>query len=326
METLHLQGDGKDPQGATVADAAKVFEARLFPEGGEQAETSPDAGEQPDEPAAPPTSEEPEAGKPADAEPESKPTPRSRKLKFGDEEEEVSEDEAYLGYMRTRDYTQKTQALAEERRRAEAEQRQTREARAQYSQALEAAKRSMDALIPREPNWAEMRAKGATDAQIAEAAATYQEWKSERDRIEAEQTRIAKEVADEHQKELDARAAAEESKLLEKLPEWRDPAVGKAEREKLYLWLRDKQGFTEDQIESIADHRLIVSMYHDMLFEDAQEKKSSAQPRRSTTRTLAPQPASPPKKPVDETARRKAQLAKSGKTSDAAKVFELLDI
>lgn len=56
---------------------------------------------------------------------------------IGDEELEVTEDELLSGYQRQRDYTRKTQEVAEQRKSLESELEQTQAERAKYAKALE---------------------------------------------------------------------------------------------------------------------------------------------------------------------------------------------
>jgi hypothetical protein len=321
MSDQSAQSGGTDPQ-STVAHAADIFEARLFPDGEHEAEPKP--GEEKPPKADPSPEPKPDAGEgeeTAGAEgTEQEPRPRSRKLKLGDEEVEVSEDEAYLGYLRTADYTRKTQALAELRKNAEQEQQQTREQRAKYLAELEELKRGMDALVPKEPDWDDLRRKGVSDAEISAAAGTYQQFKRTREAIEARQKKIVEDRLADERVAAEKYAGQEAEQILEALPEWRDPSKGDAERERLVKWLYDK-GWTKNQIESIVDHRLVVSIYQSMLYEDLQTKKTP-KPRPAATKAVAPGSPTPAAKPVDERGRRSAQLAKSGKVTDAARVFE----
>jgi hypothetical protein len=138
-----------DNAAMSVREAAQAFEALLAEESGEQApekaqaetdeveasgDVEAEAGEQGEVP------EEVEASSESDESEESKQPdePPTFTVKIDGKEEAVPLDELLKGYQRTADYTRKTQALAEQRKAAEAELNAVREERATYSQLLTA--------------------------------------------------------------------------------------------------------------------------------------------------------------------------------------------
>lgn len=316
--------DDTDSQ-STVRHAAKVFEGLLFAAPAEGQEPPPDS--EATEVATPPADEPAPDAQEVEAEVTEPTTPptekRARKLKFSDgTEEEVTEDEAYNGYLRQKDYTHKTTDLAKLRKDAEAEAKSTREARTQYLERLEEIRKSMDTLIPREPDWAALRAKGVSDADIAAAAADYKAWKDRRDLVVAEQQRVAEEAAEDARTEFQKRVTEENEKLLEVLPEWRDQGKATAEQAELVAWLRGK-GYNDEWIGSIADHRLVYSLRNAMLFEKAKSKPGTKKPS-NAPRTVAPGGTPAPRRPVSDREARAGKLAETGKVADAAKLFETI--
>ena len=137
----------------SLETAGKRIEALIFPtKAPKTSDTPPEKTPVPD----PKTSNKPEADDSQlpekDEEPEVPETPENSdddddetpvtvppqkfKVKVGDEELEVTEDDLKGGYLRTKDYTQKTQKLADERKAFEekevAEVRKERELYATY--------------------------------------------------------------------------------------------------------------------------------------------------------------------------------------------------
>lgn len=326
MNAPNVHVEGTEPQDSTLGHAAKVFEGLLFPpgEGQEPRQKTPDGdeGKTPTEPVVEQKTVEstPETGAQS-AEPEPTPQPKAFKWKIGDEDVELTEDEARLGYLRQSDYTKKTQQAAEVRKTADQELASARVKRDEYLAGLEAAKQAMDALIPKEPDWAALRTQGVSAEEISAAVAQYQTFVRERDRISVEQKRVADEALVDAKKQLEARIADEEEKLFALLPEWRDPEKGKAENARLWAWLR-KKGFSDDQIGSVVDHRLVVSLYNSMRYEEVQESTPAAKAKRPAIKTVAPGGPTPPKVPAGAKERAQETLARSGKVSDAAKLFE----
>jgi hypothetical protein len=336
--------DGK-PALDTVAHAGKVFEGLLFPDQGPSnaPASEPDETIDPtveatleeepiveeDAPAeAPPAEEVDEEPAPeVDPEAEVTPTPRARKVKLPDgTEEEVTEDEAYAGYLRQQDYTRKTQMAAEERKLAQAARADAQNARSAHLAALEEQRQAMDAMVPQEPNWAELRARLTPD-QYATAQDNWRLFDNRRKEIDAEQKRVATEMDKEAARDLAERSAFEEQQLLNVLPSWRDPVKQKAERSKLVNWLRNK-GFSDEQISTVGDHRLVVSLRNAMLWEELQ---GGSRPKVIGKNPKSPRIAGPgapltPAKPKADQSRQKAKdkLAETGRVGDAAKVFEHL--
>jgi hypothetical protein len=326
-------GDTADPT-TTLDHAAKVFEGLLFPESGEGQDTQPEAKAAADKATPADTSststvdDEKASADAQQTESEAEPQP-SDALKFrwviDGEEVELTEDEAKLGYLRQRDYTKKTQTAAELRKQAEAELASAREQRASYLARLEQAKQSMDALVPKEPDWGALQAQGVSAQDIAAAVANYQTFAKNRDLVVAEQKRVAEEALADAEAQANQRHTEEQEKLLEAMPAWRDPDKGKAELAKLATWLRS-QGFTEDQIAGVGDHRLVLSLYNSMRWSELQQSKPSAQAKRPAQKIVSPGGKSAPKTPASDKQRAESKLAKSGKIADAAKVFENLDL
>jgi len=113
------------------------------------------------------------------------------------------------------------------------------------------------------------------------------------------------------------------------MPEWRDPAkFGKAQKQMTQHLLKD--GWSQEQIDSIADHRLVVALYNDMRYRKATSGAPAAklgQARRSGIRTAAPGAAGSAPRPKTEKDRQTdtfKRLSETGKTADAARYFETL--
>ena len=310
--------------GSGLDRAASAFTSLLFPEEAQQPVETPTTDAQADvtateeatSEAAPADADEAEATEATQDAPQPK---RSRKLRIGDEEVEVDEDEAYNGYLRTADYTRKSQQNADLRKKAEAELAEARKAREQYAGSLEQVANAMDQWVPKEPNWSDL-ARSLKPEQYVQAQAEWQEFQKNRRMVAEEQDRVAKERLSDLQKEREATLAQEQEKLLEVLPDWRDPAKAQSGRQELVGWLKSK-GYTEEQIGGIADHRLIVALRNAKQFEDLQSKKPAATQVKSKMKTATP--GSPPaaRKPSTDRDRDLQQLKKSGKMDDAARAF-----
>lgn len=315
---------GESGPGTTVDEAAAVFLGMLSEPSEEQQAASEDTPEVETEEVETPEGEveetppEPEA---EEIEEESDTPPvRSRKLRLPDgTEEEVSEDEAYLGYLRQKDYTRKTQQAAEAKKLAEAEAETFRKGRAEYAAHLEQVKQGMDSMVPKEPNWVDLRAKVPAD----EFAATWAEWQQfseQRNLVIAEQKKVAEQTTADLKKTIAEETERQRQLTLEAIPAWKDQAVALKEGKELLAWMKEK-GFDDERIGAINDHRLIVSLRNSMLWDRLQAKKPQAKAKAGK---LKPAPAGSPaaaRRPATEKQRDFARLRESGTTDDAARAL-----
>lgn len=162
-------------------------------------------------------------------------------VKVGGEEFEVTESELIIGYQQKRDYTQKTQALAEQRRAFEQERQgemgQLREALAYH--ALPTAKEPYPEDFAGQPDqfmqaygqWQQQSARQAEAAQLLDAI-----------------------VEDEDRRTLEREAGL----LLQAAPEWADENVRQADRAKMEQFASERYGFSPKEIAQAPDHRLLL--------------------------------------------------------------------
>jgi len=201
----------------------------------------PDAELSDEEKAAKAEKEVEDADKAAkDADPNAE-TEQVYTVKVDGKEFEVTESELLAGYQRQEDYTQKTQAVAAERRAFEqerdAEIDQLRNALAYY--ALPTAKEPRpedfagkpDQFMQAYGNWQQQTARQTEASQLLEA-------------ITAEETQ---------------RVLHREAGLLQKaIPEWADETVRQADHAKMVKSASDRYGFTPEEIAQVTDHRLLL--------------------------------------------------------------------
>jgi hypothetical protein len=79
-------------------------------------------------------------------------------------------------------------------------------------------------------------------------------------------------------KAAQARGAEEQEKLLTVLPEWKDPAKAKTEAAAVDGYLK-AQGFTDDERNGIADHRVVVITRKAMLYDELMKSQGTAAQR-----------------------------------------------
>ena len=321
-----------ESQAMNVADAATALSAILAPEEGqaEVDETQPvEESEEDSETAA---SEEESSGV-EDAPEEETSEEQSEETEESEEEEQeqtftvkvdgkkvsVTLQELQDGYSRHQDYTRKVQKVVEERKQVEQEAATIRAERQQYAQllgALQAQLQStepqvdMDRLYNEDPiEW--VRTKEVMRERQEKALA-----------IQAEQQRLAQLSQYEQQRAMEEQLSKEKDALLAALPEWRDPKKAQAEKA-LVVESAKAAGFSEDDLKSVYDHRLVLLLRKAGLYDQMVSKAKGIKPVHNGPRTAKPGAAGRVST-TTEAVRAKQRLAKTGRVDDAASAIELL--
>lgn len=315
---------------ASVSHAAKVISGLLSQDGAQDAEGTAAELESAQDATPAPVDAEPQG----DATPalDAEPTPegaeppqptRSRKLTIDGQEEEVTEDEAYLGYLRQRDYTQKTQAAAEAKKQAAEAARLASEARQELIAALEEVKQGLIALVPVEPDWEVLRTR-MTPEQFAAAHAEYTTFKKQYDAVVARQTAEKQKEAEAVERKLEEYREEQATRLKTAIPEWNDEAVRKADKAKIRQYAKTVLGLSDQEISDVSDARVVIGLRNAMLYHEVQQNGGKVTPTKPKLKPASPGTTPAPAKPQSEKSRAFEQLRKSGKTEDLAKALEHL--
>lgn len=306
--------DSSTPQGtgATVADAADRIEGLLGPADSETDETQ-EAQEASDAPEdEPEQSDEPEDGEQSDEQEEAEAPeeqPELYTVKVAGEEVQVTLDEALKGYSREQDYTRKTQALAEE---SKAEKAAIAAARDDYLGKLQTVEKIIEANQPR----VDQSLRYSNPAEWSAQMLQHQQWAEQKRAVSAETERLNGEQAQEEARERQAVAARETEALLSALPEWKDPAIAKAET----AALRDygqSIGFSEAELDDILDHRAVRVLRDAMAYRDLKAKSGQVRSAVEAKRVAKPGATSAPPSKAQDLQRAKTRLRQSGSVDDA---------
>jgi hypothetical protein len=314
--------------GETIFDAQNAFASLLAVEDGEPEAGGAQPEEETDEVEASGSEEETEATQDAEedseseegdeAEEDEKP-PSTFRVKVDGEEVEVTLDELQKGYSRTQDYTRKTQALAEQRKAAEAETEAVRQERAYYAQMLQVLQQQFQ-QTEAQPDWDALYQENPT-----EWVRQRELWRDKQERVravEAENQRMQGVRQQEEAQARQAKLAEETQRLVEAIPEWKDNKRAVEERNKLVETAK-KVGFSDEELGQILDHRALVVLRKAALYDDLMSKKSQIKPNPASGPKLA-KPGSATTKPSKKSEAQLAQerLAKTGSMRDAAAAFD----
>lgn len=259
----------------TVDGGAAAFAALLEP-----AETPEVTEEDPELPV------EPEIEAELEEEPrEQEGEPQTFTVKIDGKEVQVPLSELLNGYQRQSDYTRKTMEAAEQRKAADAETQKAQQERVEYNSKLERMAVQLEGVLEQQSqiDWPALLESDPVEYLkqqhlFQQRQALYQQNMQERQQL---QQQFQNEQAQAHQSYL----AKQQEDLLAKLPDWKDDAKAAAEKTAISKFLQD-QGFGDEDISSIADHRHVLiarkAMLYDQLMAKAnvQAKKVQEAPQR----------------------------------------------
>lgn len=234
-------------------------------------------------------------------------------------EQEVTLDELRSGYSRQSDYTRKTQELAQQRKEAEAESSAVREERAIYTQLLDQMRNQLEAGMQNEPDWVTLAENDPVGYNSQRAS--WEENKKKQDAVLAEQQRMLQQSQQEQMQNLQAQVQNEAQLLVNAIPEWQDPKKAANGRAELKQYAVTELGFSEDELNQIYDHRAVLAIRKAMLHDKTQESVKKKPVVATKAKVARPGTSNVPVTP-NKGKRLRQRLAKSGKMSDATKVFE----
>jgi hypothetical protein len=136
-------------------------------------------------------------------------------------------------------------------------------------------KSAIQTLAPVEPDWDKL----ATEVSPEIFAARVKDWKATQDhitKIDAEQRRIADEQAADAAKGFSQYVADQQAKLEIELPEIKDPVKGVALKKDLATFAKTR-GFTDADLASVTDHRLVLLLHDAMQHHQAKAKAPAIQ-------------------------------------------------
>ena len=246
--------------------------------------------------------------------------PQLYTIKVDGEDTEVTLEELQNGYSRQRDYTRKTQELAEQRKAIEAQQKEVSQKDEIYSQLLPKMEATLKGELGNEPDWNALYE--ADPIAYVREKDIWNEKKQKLTAIQEEATRLQEESATKQRKELEEFVQYGNQQLLQLIPEWQDNEVASKEKMSIRNYGVNVLGYTPQEMDSVYDYRVLLGLrnawMHDKTLKATKVKPTE---KKAVARTARPGTSNVPKTttPVKK-ARQK--LAKTGKVQDAAKLFE----
>jgi len=320
-------------QAMNVADAATAISAMMNPEQGQSEIDEAQPAEESEEDTEAAASAEDESGvedapdeetseeqSGEDEEPEEQEQQQTFTVKVDGKEVSVTLDELQKGYSRTQDYTRKTQQIAEVRKQVEQETYAVRAEREQYAQLLGALQTQLQSS---EPQIDLERLYHEDPIEWVRQKEVMRERQEKLGAIQSEQQRLSQVAQYEQQRAMEAQLASQQEALLAALPDWKDPKKAKAEKA-LVIESAKAAGFTDEDLKSVYDHRLVLLLRKAALFDQMVSKRQGIKPVVNNGPRTAKPGAAGRVSTTTESVRAKQRLAKTGRIDDAASAIELL--
>lgn len=318
--------ENTNPQGSvdnSVSGAANAFMSFLEPQAEEaKAQPEPSADEQVEYSAESESEEQDVSAEEAESQEEVVEEQPRYRVKVSGEEVEVSLDELLNGYSRTADYQKKTQSLAEQRKAVEAERIKIDEAaktRDTYAQRLQV----IEQLLQQQDQGQDLASLKSEDP-IAYAVAMAE--KMERDKqlqaVQMERQRVQQEQQSLHQSQLQKHIQAEQAKLVDAIPEFKDDVKAEVVRRDIRNYAKSI-GFTEQELSQVYDSRAVLALYKAAQYDKLMAGKGVTSKKvANAPKTIRPGTSNPQSSENETFKKERAVLRQSGNKKDAVRLFE----
>ena len=318
--------ENTNPQGSvdnSVSGAANAFMSFLEPQAEEaKAQPEPSAEEQVEYSAESESEEQDVSAEEAESQEEEVEELPKYRVKVSGEEVEVSLDELLNGYSRTADYQKKTQSLAEQRKAVEAERVKIDEAaktRETYAQRLQV----IEQLLQQQDQGQDLASLKSEDP-IAYAVAMAE--KMERDKqlqaVQMERQRVQQEQQSHQQAQLQKHIQAEQAKLVEAIPEFKDDVKAEVIRRDIRNYAK-AQGFTDQELSQVYDSRAVLALYKAAQYDKLMANKGATSKKvANAPKTIRPGTSNPQSSENETFKKERAVLRQSGNKKDAVRLFE----
>ena len=245
--------------------------------------------------------------------------PQTFTVKVDGQDIEVTQEELINGYSRQQDYTRKTQELSQQRKTIEQQQAELAQRDAIYSQLLPKMEAQLKGDLANEPDWQKMYEDDPVG--YVREKQLWDEKKEKLNAVNAEQQRLQQEQLVKHQQQLHQYVEYGNQKLLEIIPEWQNQEFASQEKAAIRDYAINTLGYTQQEVDQIYDYRALLGLRNAWLNSKTVEATKKKPTQKAPARVARPGTVNR-KKSVAPVKKAKQRLAKTGKTSDAAKVFE----
>ena len=245
-------------------------------------------------------------------------TSPSYTVKVDGEEFEVDLDELRNGYQRQSDYTKKSQSVAEMRKAYEANLQSVQQERDQYQQVLANMENYQNLELKKyqELDWSSL--KEDDPVEYMEKRIEFQDAKDKVNQVKQEQMAVQQKTQQEVYQNIQHKVQEEAELLATALPEYSDPSSN------LKTELRDfaiNMGFSEQDVNGITDHKVVLVLHKAMLQDKANSSTSSKVKKGPAKVIKAGVPVTKKQRVARNVQAKRDRLRKTGNVNDAANAF-----
>jgi hypothetical protein len=249
--------------------------------------------------------------------------PQLYTVKVNGEEVAVTIDELQNSYSRQKDYTRKTQELAQQRKTVEEQQSEVAKNEAIYKELLPKMEVALNEGLGEEPDWNALYQ--ADPIGYVRERDLWNEKQQKLQAVQAEQQRLQEEAQSKQQEQIQNYMQYGDKQLLKIVPEWKDQSIAQKEKLAIREHAINDLGFTAEEINQVYDYRLLLGLRNSYLQTKTQKAVKKKPTQKASARNRVGKPGSVTRKNNSTPLKRsKQRLAKTGKVHDAAKVFEQL--
>lgn len=241
--------------------------------------------------------------------------------------EEITIEELRSGHLRQKDYTRKTQELAENRKVMEAQYQEIERERAEYAQLLPAMAERIQQAAEQEPDWDTLY-----DTDPVMAAKAERQWRKEQEArtaqlqaVQAEQQRMQQIAAQKQQQMQQSYLEQQRHILPDIIPEWRDKKVAATEATQIRDFLLG-EGFSEQDVSGMSNATLVKLARKAMLYDRGETRANEVKAKPKKPRAKILKSGSRASQPKRTSAAQEAQnrARKTGRVNDAAAAIKAL--
>ena len=172
-------------------------------------------------------------------------------------EMQVPLDELLSGYQRGSSFTQKSQALADERNAFADQQTALGQERQTYASVLQQLRQQMESAAQPNIDWDTLERQDPV--QWLKLKQMERDREGQIQAVQEEQVRMQQLLQGQQSQELERRLSQERTMVLEKIPEWSDSDLQADEQRKL-LEYGKTLGFSDEELGQIYDHRALIAL------------------------------------------------------------------
>lgn len=244
-------------------------------------------------------------------------------VKVNGEDQEVTLEELQKGFLLNSDYTRKTQDLANREKEVSQVAQFVSQQQQHYDQMLAEYQEQLQSLIPPEPDWAQLAQQNPAEATRQKAA--WDQLQKQVKKVQTERQSNAQKMFQTQQQQFAGYVQQQSQALIQAKPELKDQQSMQKFFGDLNSYAVNQYGFTPQELGNpvLSDHRFSLILDKARAWDAAQQGAATKQQVEPTVPTLKPGPAQRGGNPAVANVRKaKSRLARSGKTSDAAEIFE----